>query len=105
MSKRSNLEEQINRQLVSIDPNKKIEVSLRDLLFTYQVIGLFVNFFHQPDHYPTLKAVQEFLGDDRAGEYQLLSEVYYQRWYDIWPEDIKRGYAEGMFESPKSPGD
>lgn len=97
------LEEQVEYGLETIDPNRKIEVSLRDLIYAYKTIGLLLNFFHQPLHFPTLDSVEHFLGDGNQGAYHLLSEIYYSRLYNIWPEDIRIAFQQNRFDNPNPP--
>ena len=103
MNNYTNVEEQVVFGLESIDPNRTIEVPMRDLMFAYQTIGLLINFFHQPLHYPTLESVEQFLGDKDSGAFRLLSEIYYKKLYDVWPEDIRQAFDDSRFENPISP--
>ena len=104
MSKQSNLHEQIEYGLASIDPNRTVEVSLQDLMRAYQTIGLLINFFHQPLHYVTLDDVRDFIDvDSDAGALELLKDLYYRRFYGIWPQDVKDGFEEGHFDNPSRP--
>jgi hypothetical protein len=103
MKNYTSVEAQVEYGLDTIDPDRKIEISLKDLMFAYQTIGLLINFFHQPLHFPTLKSVEKFLGDQDQGAYHLLSEVYYKRLRDIWPEDIQRGFDVSRFDNPNPP--
>ena len=103
MSRGSEIEERVVYGLDSVDPDRKVEVPLRDLLFTYQTLGELVSFFHDPHKYPTLESVEQFLGDRDRGALHLLWEIYYGKLYDVWPEDIRRGFDEGRFDKPMSP--
>jgi len=96
----TNVEEQVQ----SIDPNRKVEISLRDLMYAYQTIGLLINFFHEPLHYPALESVNEFMGiENDSGAFHLLKDVYYKRLYDLWPEDVRRAFDEVRFDNPNPP--
>ena len=86
-----------------VDPERKVEVSLKDLLFTYQTIGELIAFFHDPHKYPTLESVEQFLGDRDRGALHLLWEIYYGKLYDVWPEDIRQGFDESRFDKPIFP--
>jgi hypothetical protein len=97
------VEEKVEFGLDTIDPNRKIEVSLKDLMYTYQTIGLLINFFHQPMHYPTLDSVNQFLGNEDQGAFHLLREIYYKRLYDVFPEDIRQGFDESRYDAPYPP--
>lgn len=103
MKEYTSVEEQVEYGLDTIDPDRTVEVSLRDLMFTYQTIGLLINFFHQPLHFPNSESIEKFLGDQNQGAYHLLSEVYYKRLYDVWPEDIRQGFDESRFDNPNPP--
>jgi hypothetical protein len=104
MEKRyTRVEEQVEYGLNEITKERTVEVPLRDLLFVHQTLGLFLNFFHQPAHYPDLEAVHHFLGNSEAGAVRLLSESYYQKLRDVWPEDIVKGFDEGRFDNPDPP--
>jgi hypothetical protein len=97
------VEEQVEYGLDSVAPERTVEVPLRDLLFAYQTLGLFVNFFHQRLHYPDVEAVHRFMGNSEAGAFHLLCEAYYHRLRDVWPEDICDGFDESRFDNPDSP--
>ncbi len=99
----TSVEEQVTYGLDSIDPERKIEVSLRDLMFVYKTLGELISFFHQPLHYPDLQSVEKFLSVSEEGAFHLLSECYYRKLYDVWPDDIKRKWDESVFEHPQKP--
>lgn len=104
MNSYTDLEAQVAYGLDTVDPARKIEVPLKDLLFAYQTIGLLINFFHQPMHFPTLESVKNFLGlEGDDGAYRLLSEIYYKRLRDVWPPDIRRAFDESRFDNPNAP--
>ena len=103
MSRNSEFEERVVYGLDSVDTDRKIDVSLKDLLFTYQTIGELIAFFHDADKYPTLESVQQFLGDRDRGALHLLWEIYYRKLYDVWPEDIRGGFDESRFDKPMIP--
>jgi hypothetical protein len=100
MSRSSEIEERVVYGLDSVDPDRKIEVSLKDLLFTYQTIGELIAFFHDSDKYPTLESVHQVVGDRDKGALNLLWEIYYRKLYDVWPEDIIQGFDESRFDKP-----
>jgi hypothetical protein len=101
--KYSSVEEQVEYGLDSIDPDRKIEVSLRDLMYTYQTIGVLINFFHQPLHYPTLEYIKQFLGNEDVGALHLLWDIYYKKLYDVFPADIRQGFDESRYDNPNQP--
>jgi len=104
MSNYATLKEHVEYGLASIDQNRTIEVSLSDLVRTYQTIGLLINFFHQPLHYPDLDSVKQFVDIEADnGAFELLKDLYYKRLYEIWPPDIQTAFAEGRFDNPEPP--
>jgi len=80
-------------------------VSLRDLMYVHQTLAEFVQFFHQPMHYPDLHAVDRFLGTTGSGDaVDVLSESIYKRMPDMLPPDIQEAVADGeRFEHPLPP--
>ncbi len=92
----------VEHGLDTVLADRTVTVSLRDLLFIHQTLGEFVQFFHQPLHYPDLAAVERFLGSrDTPDAYGVLSEAYYLRIRDMIPADV----AETFFDiPPESPG-
>ena len=99
----TSVEEQVEYGLDSVPEERTVEMSMRDLLFVSQTLGLFVNFFHQEQHYPNVEAVRRFLGNREAGAFHVLSESYYKRLRDVWPEDIAAAFAESRFDHPVQP--
>jgi hypothetical protein len=103
MSRHSEIERRVAYGLDAVDPERKIEVPLRDLLFTYQTIGELIAFFHDSEKYPTVEDVHNFLGERDHGALALLWEIYYRKLYDIWPQDITMGFADSRFDKPMDP--
>ena len=90
--------------LSSIPEDRRVEVSLRDLFYVHQVLGELNSFFHQPMHYPNLKAVEAFLGSrGSGGAYEVLAEAYYARLRQMLPPEINEQLADAMFEHPAPP--
>lgn len=105
MEKYTDVESQVEYGLEKIDPNRRIEVSLKDFLYMHNVIGEFVRFFHQPMHYETLEDVERFIGNLDEGALHLLSEVYYKKFQyrDVLPKDIQEMIDNSEFENPQYP--
>lgn len=101
--KYTSVEEQVEFGLDAVDGERLVEVPLRDLLYVYETLGEFVRYFHQPAHYPSLEAVQKFIGNKNEGAAHLLWECYYRKLYDVWPEDIRQQIQDGDFEHPQPP--
>ena len=90
--------------LETIPADRTVIVSLRDLMYIHQTLAEFVQFFHQPMHYPNLNAVEEFLGTRNSGyAIDVLFEAQYRRIRDMIPSDIDDAFAEGSFEHPLPP--
>lgn len=102
MSENTDVKSQVEYGLEKIDPNRTIEVSLRDFLYLHNTIDQFVRFFHQPMHYETIEDVNKFLDD---GGFQLLSECLYKKFeYRLtFPEDIRDMIDNSEFENPIPP--
>lgn len=101
--KYTSVEEQVEFGLDSIDVDRKVEMSLRDLMFVFKSLQEFVSFFHQPMHYPTLEHVEKFLGDRNSGGVLLLHQCVYEKLRDVWPTDIDERLEEGDFYHSKPP--
>ena len=105
MEKYTDVEAQVEYGLEKIDPNRKIEVSLKDFLFMHNTVAEFVRFFHQPMHYQTLEDVEKFLGNLDKGGFHLLSEILNKKfnYRDVFPKDIQEMIDNSEFEHPDSP--
>ena len=99
----TSVEEQVEYGLESIDESRRVEVSVRDLVYIHNTIGEIIGFFHNRDHYPSIAAIHKFIGSKNAGALHLLAECYYQKLHNMLPEDIHAGYDEGLFGNPNSP--
>ena len=91
--------------LRTIPKNKKVLVSLRDLMFVHQVLAEYMQFFHQPMHYPTKKDVDRFLGDRfSGGAFDVLHTALYRKMRAMLPKEIHDAFGEGVrFEHPLPP--
>ena len=105
MGNHTDIESQVEHGLEKIDPNRKIEVSLKDFLYLHNTIAEFVRFFHQPTHYETLEDVEKFLGNKDKGGFHLLSEILHKKfnYRDVFPKDIKEMIDNSEFEHPDYP--
>ena len=102
----TDVKSQVEYGLEKVDPNRKIEVSLKDFLYLQNVLGEFIRFFHQPMHYETLEDVNKFLGDYKnEGAFHLLSDVFYTKFQyrDVFPKDIVEMIDNSEFQNPNSP--
>src|SRR5262249_21397055 len=103
MGEYTSVEEQVEFAVSQIDPGRRIDLSMRDLMYVYATVGELIRFFHQPLHYQSLKDVETFIGDKDKGAFHLLWTIYYDKLRDVWPDDIQRGFDDGLFDNPHSP--
>jgi hypothetical protein len=104
MKKYTTIEDQIEYGLETIESDRKIELSLKDLMYVHQSIGEFIRFFHQPMHYQKIDDVNRFLGTIDKGAVSVLHKCYYTILRDYIPEDIKKAFNDGeRFENPDPP--
>ena len=104
MPKHSTPKERVEHGLDTIPQDKLVTVSLRDLMYVHQTLAEFVQFFHQPMHYPDIRAVEEFLGHrGSGGAIDALVEAKYQRMRDMIPPDLDEAFDEGKFDHPLPP--
>ena len=105
MIKQSTPKQKVEFGLDTISPDRTVTVSLRDLMYVHQTLAEFVQFFHQPMHYPDIHAVERFLGTKGSGDaFDVLIESVYQRMHKMLPPDIDEAFANGeRFEHPLSP--
>ncbi len=104
MKKHSTPRERVEFGLDSIPADRKVTVSLRDLMFVHQTLAEFVKFFHQPMHYPDLESVERFLGSKNSGDaFDVLGECVYKRMRKMVPPDIDEAFVDARFDHPLPP--
>jgi hypothetical protein len=104
MRQHSTAKERVEFGLDTIPAERMVTVPLRDLMFVHQALGEFVQFFHQPMHYPDLEAVRRFIRASGCGAFEVLREAYYRRMHEMLPPDIHEAFGEGeRFEHPLPP--
>lgn len=105
MEEYTSVEEQVYYGLDTIDPARIVEISLRDLVFCYKTMQELIRFFHQPMHYPTLEAVQTFLGTTDAGAFALLCKAEREVLDKYLPPDIndQLGWETTELVNPRYP--
>ena len=99
-----NIEEIATFGLDEVDPDEKIEVNLKNLLYVFLTLQEYQRFFHQPLHYQSLEDVNKFLGsvNDRAG-YKLLHTSIHVKMAGMFPKHIEDKFDEGDFDSKELP--
>lgn len=105
MPEHSTVRERVEYGLSTLPAERTVAVSLRDLMFVHQTLAEFVQFFHQPAHYPDLESVEVFLGTRGSdGAIDVLFESVYERMRKLLPQDVHDAFDEGVrFEHPKPP--
>jgi hypothetical protein len=82
--------------LATIDPNRRIEISARDAMRVYSLLGELVAFFHTNR---TAADTRRFVGTRDSGALGALFDAYYGYLRDVWPEDIGRALEDGTFDA------
>jgi hypothetical protein len=54
-------------------------------------------------HWPTLKHVEQFIGDKDSGAFHLPGECDYRKLYDVWPPEISAAINAGELHHPVPP--
>jgi hypothetical protein len=103
MQEYTDIETQVEFATSKIDSERRVEISLRDLMFIFATVGELIRFFHQPLHYQSLEEVETFIGDKDKGAFHLLCAIYYDKLRDVWPDDIQKGFGEGLFDNSHPP--
>lgn len=99
-----NLEQIATFGFEAIDPDEKVEVNLKDLMYVFSTLQEFERFFHQPLHYQSMEDIVRFLGsaNDHAA-FKLLHTSIHEKMRHMLPEHIDEKFDEGKFDSPKLP--
>ena len=105
MQTHSTAKQRVEFGLDSIPEVRTVNVPLRDLVYVYQTLQEFMQFFHQPMHHRTLQNVHNFLGTAGSGEaFDVLAESLYERMRDKIPSDISDSFDDGeRFSHPLPP--
>ncbi|MBU6953182.1 hypothetical protein [Hahella sp. HN01] len=88
----------------AIDPDEKVEVNLKDLMYVFSTLQEYLRFFHQPLRYQKTEDIDRFMGsiNDKAA-FKLLHTSIHEKMRNMFPEHIEEKYGEGEFDSPKLP--
>ena len=91
--------------LNNISDKEKITMSLKDFLYIRRVLEEYMRYLHNPDHYPDIEAIQNFLGDiSSGGGFECLSTAIYKKVYKVdLPSKIEKMIDDGVFEHPLYP--
>ena len=81
--------ERIRAAIDATPADRIVDVSLRDLMKLFKTIEEFHAFFHQPDNYTSLQALDAFLGDSQSGAFAMLREAYFETAWGMLPSDIQ----------------
>jgi hypothetical protein len=99
------IKEQIEHGLNSIDKNRTIEISLKDLMLMFKTMEEFNRFFHQSSHYQDSVQIHDYMDSEKGGAYEMIHKLYYDVLWNYLPEDIQKQIENGgePFESPIKP--
>ncbi|TGE24714.1 hypothetical protein E5K00_05755 [Hymenobacter aquaticus] len=105
MQKYTSVEDQVLYGLDKIDRDRKVEISLYDLVFVVKTIEELNRFFHQPMHYTSSEDVVEYLGTVNSGAFSLIHKMNYGMLHKYLPEDIKNqmGWETDELVNPNPP--
>uniref|UniRef100_UPI003B5A9286 hypothetical protein n=1 Tax=Shewanella gaetbuli TaxID=220752 RepID=UPI003B5A9286 len=99
-----NQKELVTYGFEKIDPEEKVEVNLKDLMFVYRTLQEYMRFLHQPMHYTDMDDIKRFLGTAQSDAgFKVLNEALYEKMRDMIPEHIDDLFGEGIFDNPKLP--
>jgi hypothetical protein len=101
----STAKQRVEYGLRTIPKDKKVSVSLRDLVYVHQVLSDYMQFFHQPAHHRKKEDVDRFLGHvSSGGGFEVLHTALYRKMRAMFPKEIEEAFAEGVrFEHPLPP--
>ena len=105
MRKYADIKDIIEYGLNNISDKEKITMSLKDFLYIRRVLEEYMRYLHNPDHYPDIEAIQNFLGDiSSGGGFECLSTAIYKKVYKVdLPSKIEKMIDDGVFEHPLYP--
>ncbi|AXE18253.1 hypothetical protein DR864_11110 [Runella rosea] len=98
--KKNKIENHVKYGLEAIDDGLTIEVNLKKLLLMYKTFEELISFFHQPGHYTKIEDIEEFMGNKNTGMFSILSQIYYQDFDGILPQNIKDILESDEFYNP-----
>ena len=99
------IKELVEYGLDEVSSDQTIEVNLRDFMYVYRVLEEYMRFFHNPDHYPAIVDVKEFLGTiSSAGGFEVLDTAVYKKMYKVeLPEEVRKLIDDSILEHPSFP--
>lgn len=103
-NKSQEINDQVKYGLNAIDSNRMVNISVKDLLYTYKSLEELRRYFHQPMHYPTLVDLHIFIGDRESGGYSIINDLATEVLDKYLPEDIIEEIENGdKFNHPDYP--
>ena len=105
MIKYTSIKDIVEYGLDAISDKEKITMDLKDFLYIRRVLEEYMRYLHNPDHYPDIEAIQNFLGDaSSVGGFECLSTAIYNKVYKVdLPAKIEKMIDDGLFEHPLYP--
>ena len=105
MIKYTNIKDIVEYGLDTISDKEKITMNLKDFLYIRRVLEEYMRYLHNPDHYPDIESIQNFLGDaSSGGGFECLSTAIYKKVYKVdLTAEIEKMIDDGLFEHPLYP--
>ena len=105
LNKYATIKEIVEYGLDKISERETITMSLLDFLYMRRVLEEYMRFFHNPDHYPTIDAVKDYLGNiSSGGGFEVLNTALYEKICTVeLPDEVEKMFADDMFEHPLYP--
>lgn len=104
MNEYTSIEEKIALGLDTIDPDRKIDMPLRDLMYIFKTFSELNRFFHQNRYYQKIQDIERSLGNQKAGAYAAIHRCLYDVLSNALPEDISQSLDEReRIENPNPP--
>ena len=70
--------EQVSWGLEGVDPTRKVELPLKDVLYVSAALKEMIRFLHDPANYPSVASLTTFLGSADDGALAVLMRAWYE---------------------------
>jgi DNA-binding response OmpR family regulator len=97
------VEEQVGWGLGGVDPARKVEVPLKDLLYVAATLKELIRFLHEPANCPTVESLRNYVGDADQGALKVLGHAFFEALRPNLPEDVRRDLEAGRYDHPRPP--
>lgn len=99
-NKYASIQDIVEYGLDKISEKETITMNLKDFLYVRRVLEEYMRFFHNPDHYPYMESVKEYLGNaSSGGGFEVLNTALYKKMYKVaLPKAVEKMMEEDIFE-------